>query len=147
MELFFLAVKERGDRDLVAEEIAGDGVESVNVQARGDGRVILAWLTGISCSYTLLQTIEDQPLVSGDIRTEIHLGWLNTILFVDEAFMLSIAELVGRLAPALAWPANIKFLTSPSSLEGSCRDQVVSLVSKSTPHVPPSNTLKNDIDS
>ena len=75
----------------------GGGIESVSVEAGGDGRVILASLTDIgmidgdderdglhphACLSTLLQTIEDQPPVSGDI----NLPWLvDTILFVDGA--------------------------------------------------------------
>ena len=60
--------------------------------------------------------LTDQPLVSGDIRTKIYLGWLYTLLFVDEASTLSIAELVGPVAPALAWPANTMFLVIDVSL-------------------------------
>ena len=60
--------------------------------------------------------LTDQPLVSGDIKTKIYLGWLYTLLFVDDASTLLIAELVGSVSLALAWPANIIFLVTDVSL-------------------------------
>ena len=54
--------------------------------------------------------LTDQPLVSGDIRTKIYLGWLYILLSTNGASTLLIAELVGPVALALAWPANIIFM-------------------------------------
>ena len=93
-------------------------------------RMILDWLMAIASNMKPLQHIPpplpvflpcfnrltDQPLVSGDIKTKIYLGWLYTLLFIDDASTLLIAELVGPVAPALSWPANIIVLFIDVSL-------------------------------
>lgn len=93
-------------------------------------RMVMDWLMVIASDMEPLQHVPpplpvflpyfnrltDQPVVSGDIKTKIYLGWLYTLLFVDEASTLSIAELVGPVSPALAWPANILVLVIDVSL-------------------------------